>query len=114
MDAFDPFFPYPEYRPHQREMLEAAYSCAEKGGVLLVDAPTGSGKSSVVSAFLAARKDRKILVAVRTISQLNTFIRELQLIREKQRSLKFVYLVGKGNMCHAWRGRRCVYGDARG
>ncbi len=99
MDAFDPFFPYPEYRPHQREMLEAAYSCAEKGGVLLVDAPTGSGKSSVVSAFLAARKDRKILVAVRTISQLNTFIRELQLIREKQRSLKFVYLVGKGNMC---------------
>jgi len=36
---------------------------------------------------------------IRTVSQLNTFIRELQLIRKKQRSLKFAYLVGKGSMC---------------
>ena len=99
MDALDSFFPYAEYRPHQRGMLEAAMACAEKGGVLMIDAPTGSGKSSVAAALLAARKGRKILIAVRTVSQLNTFIRELQMIREKQRSLKFVYLVGKGNMC---------------
>jgi DNA excision repair protein ERCC-2 len=99
MDALDAFFPYREFRPHQRGMLEAAMACAGKGGVLMIDAPTGSGKSSIAAALLAARKGRKILIAVRTVSQLNTFIRELEMIREKQRSLKFVYLVGKGKMC---------------
>ncbi|MEN6611452.1 MAG: ATP-dependent DNA helicase, partial [Methanoregulaceae archaeon] len=64
-----------------------------------IDAPTGSGKSSVAAALLAARKGRKILIAVRTVSQLTTFIRELKMIREKHRALKFVYLVGKRNMC---------------
>jgi DNA excision repair protein ERCC-2 len=113
MDALDAFFPYREYRPHQRRMLEAAMKCAEKGGVLLIDAPTGSGKSSVVASLLAARKGRKILVAVRTISQLNTFIRELQMIREKQRTLKFMYLVGKGNMCPL-RGEGDVYRRCEG
>lgn len=99
MDPLDSYFPYTEYRPHQRRMLEAAMACAEKGGILMVDAPTGSGKSSVAAALLAARKDRKILIAVRTVSQLTTFIRELKMIREKHRALRFVYLVGKRNMC---------------
>ncbi|PWR75341.1 helicase [Methanospirillum stamsii] len=80
-------------------MLRKAAETAKSGGVLMIDAPTGSGKSSVVSALLAARKDRQIIVAVRTISQLATYIRELELIRKKQPGLKFSYLVGKGSMC---------------
>ena len=79
MDAFDAFFPYSEYRPHQREMLEFAAQCAREGGIAMVDAPTGSGKSSVVASLLAFRNERKVIIAVRTISQLNTFIRELAL-----------------------------------
>ncbi|HOJ96375.1 MAG TPA: ATP-dependent DNA helicase, partial [Methanospirillum sp.] len=81
------------------EMLNKAAETAKHGGVLLIDAPTGSGKSSVVSALLAERNNRQIIVAVRTISQLATYMRELELIRKKQPDLKFSYLVGKSSMC---------------
>jgi len=99
MDALDDWFPYREYRPHQREMLEVAASTARNGGIAMIDAPTGSGKSSVVAALLSESRGRKVLVAVRTISQLTTFMRELQLIRQKRGSLKFAYLIGKSSMC---------------
>ena len=82
MDSLDDWFPYREYRPHQREMLEAAASVARDGGIAMIDAPTGSGKSSVISALLAESRGRKVLVAVRTISQLTTFMRELALVRK--------------------------------
>ncbi|BBL67738.1 hypothetical protein MchiMG62_09190 [Methanoculleus chikugoensis] len=99
MDSLDDWFPYREYRPHQREMLELAASVARDGGIAMIDAPTGSGKSSVASALLAESRGRKVLVAVRTISQLATFMRELELIRKKRGNLKFAYLIGKSSMC---------------
>lgn len=99
MDMLDEYFPYETYRPHQRRMLLAAETCAAEGGILMIDAPTGSGKSSVVAALLARAQGRKVLIAVRTISQLNTFVRELELIRKKRGELSFAYLIGKGNMC---------------
>ena len=99
MDSLDDWFPYREYRPHQREMLELAASVARDGGIAMIDAPTGSGKSSVVSALLAESRGRKVFVAVRTISQLATFMRELELIRKKRGGLKFAYLIGKSSMC---------------
>ena len=99
MDSLDDWFPYREYRPYQREMLEVAASTARSGGIAMIDAPTGSGKSSVVAALLSESGGRKVLVAVRTISQLTTFMRELQLIRQKRGNLKFAYLIGKSSMC---------------
>ncbi len=99
MDTIDSYFPYAEYRPGQRHMLEVAAQCAREGGITMIDAPTGSGKSSVVASLLAERKGRKVVIAVRTVSQLTTFIRELELVRKKQPSLKTVYLVGKSSMC---------------
>ena len=99
MDSFDSYFPYAEYRPGQRHMLEVAAQAAREGGITLIDAPTGSGKSSVVASLLAERKGRKVIIAVRTVSQLTTFIRELELVRKKQPKLKTMYLVGKSSMC---------------
>ncbi|MFY9800557.1 MAG: ATP-dependent DNA helicase [Methanoregula sp.] len=99
MDTFDSYFPYAEYRPGQRHMLEVAAQCAREGGITMIDAPTGSGKSSVVASLLAERKGRKVVIAVRTVSQLTTFIRELELVRTKKPQLKAVYLVGKKSMC---------------
>lgn len=99
MDGIDTFFPYGNYRPGQRHMLEVAAEVARVGGIAMIDAPTGSGKSSVVASLLAERKDRKVVIAVRTVSQLTTFIRELELVRMKAPQLKTVYLVGKGSMC---------------
>jgi len=99
MDDFDAYFPYDRYRPHQREMLEFAAQCAREGRIAMIDAPTGSGKSSVVASLLAERKGRKVVIAVRTISQLGTFIRELTLVKQKQPQVRTVYLVGKSSMC---------------
>jgi len=99
MTELQDWFAYTSFRPGQEEMLNKAAFTARTGGALLIDAPTGSGKSSVVSALLAERKGRQVIVAVRTISQLSTYIRELELIRKKQPELKFSYLVGKGSMC---------------
>ena len=99
MDSIDTFFPYSEYRPGQRHMLEVAATVARDGGIAMIDAPTGSGKSSVVASLLAERKGRKVVIAVRTVSQLTTFIRELELVKKKAPQIKTVYLVGKKSMC---------------
>jgi DNA excision repair protein ERCC-2 len=97
--AYDAFFPYKEYRPFQQQMLDLAAGVAREGGIAMIDAPTGSGKSSIVASLLAERKGRTIVIAVRTVSQLSTFIRELELVRKKQPQVKAVYLIGKGSMC---------------
>lgn len=99
MEGLKDWFPYESFRPYQEEMLNTAGLCVERGGICLIDAPTGSGKSSVISALLAKSNGKKIIVAVRTISQLNIFLRELELIRKKHSRLKVAYLVGKRNMC---------------
>ena len=99
MDTFDAYFPYAEYRPNQRSMLQFVSQVARTGGIAMIDAPTGSGKSSVVASLLAERNGRKVVIAVRTVSQLTTFIRELALVKKKQPKLKTVYLVGKKSMC---------------
>ena len=111
MASFDAYFPYRGYRPQQKEMLEFAAAVARNGGIGMIDAPTGSGKSSVIASLLAERGKRKVLVAVRTKSQLATFLREAALIRRKQPGLKVSYLMGKGGMCPLGGGgdvyRRC-------
>lgn len=99
MNELDAWFPYTGYRPHQREMLEMGARVAREGGIAMVDAPTGSGKSSLIAAMLSVRNGKKVIVAVRTISQLNTFIREIDMIRKKQPGLKAAYLIGKSHMC---------------
>ncbi len=99
MGSLDAFFPYPSYRPYQREMLEMVGQIARDGRIALIDAPTGSGKSSVVASLLSEANGRRVIIAVRTVSQLSTFIRELELIREKQPHLKYAYLMGKASLC---------------
>jgi DNA excision repair protein ERCC-2 len=99
MTQLDRWFPYPAFRPGQEDMLKEAALSACDGGVLLIDAPTGSGKSSIVSALLSERGNRLVIVVVRTISQLATYVRELDLIRKKQPDLKYSYLIGKGSLC---------------
>ena len=97
------WFPYDRYRPHQQDMLRTAFQSVSSGKVLLIDAPTGSGKSSVVAAALAATGTRPIVIAVRTVSQLNIFVRELQMIREnKKPGFRFSYVVGKGKVCRVY------------
>ena len=82
-------------------MLDAVYECVSKGdhGVLMIDAPTGTGKTSCISAALAAAPG-KIMVAVRTVSQIGIYIDEINKIWSKTRHHPEIsYMVGKQKMC---------------
>lgn len=95
------YFPYESLRPHQDRLLDAVYECVSAGnhGVLMIDAPTGTGKTSCISAALAASPG-KIMVAVRTVSQIGIYIDEINKIWSKTRHHPEIsYMVGKQKMC---------------
>ena len=97
------WFPYGSYRPHQQDMLRSVYTAVAQEKTVLINAPTGSGKSSNVAAVLAATTVRPVIIAVRTVFQLNIFVRELEMIRRnKMPNLRFSYVVGKGKVCNVY------------
>ncbi len=100
--AYEQWFAYAAYRPNQKLMLERVEQCVKKGGhgVLMIDAPTGSGKTSCISAVLAARGNQKVVIALRTTSQVEVYLNEVRKIREHTKQAPTIaYLVGKPKMC---------------
>ena len=96
------WFPYPSFRPHQDTMLDRVQEVARAGEhrVLAIDAPTGSGKTSVIASLLANRGRNKIVVVLRTVSQIGVYLDEIKKIREEtEHTPKVAYLVGKPKMC---------------
>jgi DNA excision repair protein ERCC-2 len=95
------YFPYESLRPYQDAMLDDVYGTVRDGdhAVLMIDAPTGSGKTSCISAALAAAPG-KIAVAVRTVSQIDVYLDEIEKIWSKTRHRPTItYMVGKQKMC---------------
>ena len=95
------YFPYESLRPYQDAMLDDVYGTVRDGdhAVLMIDAPTGSGKTSCISAALAAAP-AKIAVAVRTVSQIDVYLDEIEKIWSKTRHRPTItYMVGKQKMC---------------
>lgn len=100
--AYEQWFAYPSYRPNQKVMLDAVERCVGEGehAVLMVDAPTGSGKTSAISAVLAAKGTRRVVIALRTTSQVEGYLSEIRRIREHTKKRpEIAYLVGKPKMC---------------
>lgn len=112
------YFPYESLRPYQDRMLDAVYDVVSKGehGVLMIDAPTGTGKTSCISAVLAAAPG-KIVVAVRTVSQIDIYIDEINRIWSKTRHKpEIAYMVGKQRICplqDEFRGESVYAGCSR-
>lgn len=82
-------------------MLDAVYDVVSAGehGVLMIDAPTGTGKTSCISAALASAPG-KIVVAVRTVSQIDIYIDEINKVWSKTRHKpEIAYMVGKQKIC---------------
>ncbi|MHC1597876.1 MAG: ATP-dependent DNA helicase [Methermicoccaceae archaeon] len=100
--SYEQWFAYPTYRPNQRLMLESVERCVKRGEhcVLMIDAPTGSGKTSAISAVLSAKGTRRVVIALRTTSQVEAYLSEIRRIRERTgRMPTIAYLVGKPKMC---------------
>lgn len=67
-------FPFPSYRPGQRELAVAAYRALARGGRLFLEAPTGIGKTvSVIYPALKAlgegRLERVFYLTARTVGR---------------------------------------------
>ena len=99
-------------------MLDAVYDVVSKGdhGVLMIDAPTGTGKTSCICSVLAAAAG-KTVVAVRTVSQINIYIDEVNKIWSKTRHRpEIAYMVGKQKICpleNEFRGESVYAGCSR-
>ena len=112
------YFPYESLRPYQDRMLDAVYDVVSKGehGVLMIDAPTGTGKTSCICAVLAAATG-KTVVTVRTVSQIDIYIDEVNKIWSKTRHRpEIAYMVGKQKICpleDEFRGESVYAGCSR-
>lgn len=67
-------FPWGEFRRGQREIAELAYKCIDQGGQLLLEAPTGIGKTAAVmfpalKALATGKHDRVAFITAKTIGR---------------------------------------------
>ncbi|AOY89402.1 ATP-dependent DNA helicase [Marinobacter salinus] len=67
-------FPFPEFRPRQRQLAETVYKNAMKSGTLLLEAPTGLGKTlgtlfPALMAMPSARQDRLFYLTCRNTAR---------------------------------------------
>ncbi len=82
-------FPYKQPRPFQKEAIERIFQGLDnmgKGGITLMHAPTGSGKSinSLLPAIQTAIiRGKKVVILVNRVTQSDRFLEELELIKKK-------------------------------
>jgi DNA excision repair protein ERCC-2 len=90
-------------RPGQESILREVVALADRGGPLLINAPTGSGKTVATLAPLlehAARDDHRILYLVRTHSQEVQVLKEARTIAHRlERPFLAVGLQGRAGRC---------------
>lgn len=95
------FFPYSP-RDKQLELIDFIQKNIEKND-LIIEAPTGFGKTSVILAALipfARKRDKKIIWAVRTGPETDRPIEELKIINETTKNkIMGISIRGKKDMC---------------
>ncbi|MGQ7270395.1 helicase C-terminal domain-containing protein [Marinobacter nauticus] len=67
-------FPFPDFRPRQRQLAETVYKNSVRAGTLLLEAPTGLGKTlgtlfPALMAMPAARQDRLFYLTCRNTAR---------------------------------------------
>ncbi|MFC2163309.1 DEAD/DEAH box helicase family protein, partial [Candidatus Altiarchaeota archaeon] len=94
-------FPYSAFRENQREGIQRIMDCAKKGVPLILDSPTGTGKSVMVLSGLLnlTGPEDRIVVLTRTHSQYDAFIKEVRLMQESGSNLSCGILAGRESLC---------------
>lgn len=98
-------FPFPRYRPGQREMAVAVYRAAAGGDRLLVQAATGIGKTMAavfpaVKALAGAGVERVFYLTARTTGRLAAE-KAFDVLRGQGLRLKVLTLTAKDRICFA-------------
>ncbi|NJE85750.1 DEAD/DEAH box helicase [Thermococcus sp. CX2] len=80
------YFPYNKLRPHQQEFINLVNEAVRKGENVIIEAPTGFGKTvSVLAGILphAIEMGYKVIYLARTHKQMDRVIEELKAINRK-------------------------------
>jgi DNA excision repair protein ERCC-2 len=95
------YFPYPEMRTHQDEIIDLILTEGDKGKNIAFEAATGFGKTiCVLSALLplADKKGTKIIYCCRTHKQMDRVIDELKAVSQTH-PVSGISLRGRREMC---------------
>ena len=87
-------FPYEEFRPGQKTVARLVEDTARKGSVLVVEAPTGFGKTAATIYGLVRAGVPRILYVVRTRNEIMPVVRELARF-----GVEYVFLYSARHMC---------------
>ncbi len=109
-------FPHGEFRPGQRDIAELVYKCVDQGGELLLEAPTGIGKTAAVlypalKALARAKHERIAYVTAKTVGR-RTAEETLALFRHAGLKLAALSLTAKERICFS-PGKACHGDDCR-
>ena len=98
-------FPFAEFRPAQRNMAARNYKALVAGEHLLLEAPTGSGKSigALYPAVKALREDEKIFFLTARNSGAEAVIQASSLLQAKNSALTCVELTARRKACFCER-----------
>ncbi len=106
------YFPYKTWRRFQREIAYTVYDGLSQGDVVLIEAPTGIGKTSAILAgalAYAEETDYKILYLIRTKSEAQAPLRELQRLRKKNVYVPYVVIRSRLDMCCHAESKKMPY-----
>ena len=95
------YFPYPRFRKGQREIAEAVYEAVKNREHVIVEGPSGLGKTSAVLAGLMPHileNETRVLFLARTHRELDRVIEELRLI-SRITPVSGISIRGKREMC---------------
>jgi DNA excision repair protein ERCC-2 len=106
-------FPHGEFRRGQREIAELVYKCIDQGGELLLEAPTGIGKTAAVlypalKALATGKHDRIAFITAKTVGR-RTAEETLEIFRQAGLSVSALSLTAKERVCFS-PGKAC-HGD---
>lgn len=110
-------FPFPDFRPQQRALAETVYRNSVRQQTLLLEAPTGLGKTlgtlfPALMAMPTARQDRLFYLTSRNTAR-QLAVDAVHLLREKQPGplpLRTLELVAKDHACE--HPDKACHGDA--
>ncbi len=106
-------FPHGGFRRGQREIAELVYKCIDQGGQLMVEAPTGIGKTMAVlypalKALARGKHDALVFVTARTVGR-RAAEESLALVALQGPETRALSLTAKETVCFS-PGRAC-HGD---
>ncbi|MCK5115650.1 MAG: PD-(D/E)XK nuclease family protein, partial [Candidatus Aegiribacteria sp.] len=106
-------FPYDSPRPGQQEILSDVSNCIESKGYLMMQAPTGTGKTAAVltGAILQTFPERLTLFFLTAKNTHKLIVHEtLRIIIDKGVPMRGIFITARSEVCH--RGRpRCFPDD---